>query len=226
MIKPRVGIVDYDMGNMFSVVRACEQVDLVPVLISDKNHFNAFDALILPGVGAFGVAMENLKRLDLIDAIKKFIAGGKPFMGICLGFQLLFTESEEFGAFNGLNIFKGQVVKFPANNDKGKVRKIPHVGWSQIFVSDTGNKRRNPFLNGISNGEFMYFVHSYYVLPVSNEIIASSTSYEGIKYCSSISENNLFACQFHPEKSTTQGIQIYKNFADIINNIKENEVLK
>lgn len=167
---------------------------------------------ILPGVGAFGDAMHNLEKLDLIGPIKEFIASGKPLMGICLGMQLLFSESEEFGINQGLNVIPGKVMKFPAKNQEGEIVKIPQIGWNQIY-EPTAEKWKNTPLQAIKNNEFMYFVHSYYAKPDRDESILSLTNYKGLEYCSSILHENVFATQFHPEKSAKEGMKIYSNWA-------------
>jgi len=211
----RIAIIDYQMGNLFSVAHACSYVGLDPIITHDKNIILKSDAIILPGVGAFSKAMENIKKFKLNQIIKLCIEENKPLLAICLGMQLLFTESYEFGKCRGLNIIKGKVIQF--NNDN---RKVPQIGWNTIYPpSNLLNKWNNSILNNIKKNEFMYFVHSFYVIPNFNEIILSSTNYEGIEYCSSIQYNNIYATQFHPEKSGPQGIKIYLNWA---NEIKQN----
>jgi len=210
----QVALIDYEMGNMFSVKRACEYAGLKPIITSDKSVIMNSDAAILPGVGAFGDAMKNLKKLDLISPIKEFIASGKPFMGICMGMQLLLSESEEFGNHRGLNIIEGSVVRFPSNNGKGQKIKVPQVGWNRIFqVSANVEDWSKSPLKNTRNGEFMYFVHSYYSVPSNNEVVLTNTTYEVTKFCSSILYNNVFAVQYHPEKSAAEGIKMYKNWA-------------
>jgi imidazole glycerol-phosphate synthase subunit HisH len=216
--KPLIAIIDYDMGNLFSVEHACRKVGLYPVITNDPQIIKTADAMILPGVGAFGRAMKNLmkNRLDLV--IMEFIETGKPFMGICLGFQLLFTDSEEFGEHKGLGIINGSVRKFPAQNTTGKKIKVPQIGWNQIIDNQEGKLWKTSVLHNIKDHEFMYFVHSYYPLTDDAQIILSITDYEEIKYCSSILSGNIFACQFHPEKSGIEGMKIYYNWAEIIKN--------
>ena len=163
----QVAIVDYEMGNLFSVKRVCECIGLNAVITADRSVIMGSDAMILPGVGAFSDAMNNLRKLDLVSSINEFIATGKPFMGICLGMQLLMTESEEFGNNKGLDIIKGSVVRFPTENSGNKRNKIPQVGWNQIFLPSFASENfwDNSPLQNIRNGEFMYFVHSYYPVP-------------------------------------------------------------
>lgn len=207
MQSKKTVIVDYGMGNMFSVLRACATAGLDAVLTADRKEVEAADAVILPGVGAFGPAMETLSRLDLVEPLKDFCASGKPFMGICLGFQLLMTESEEFGMNCGLDIIRGAVRKFPVPNSEGA--KVPQIGWNAIKKCRTWE---GTVLEGLADGEYMYFVHSFYVASDSAETACSSTSYAGVEYTSSISSGNVFACQFHPEKSAWNGLKIYGNF--------------
>lgn len=218
---PDVVIIDYGMGNLFSVKQACEHVHLTAKITSNKDDIFNSDAAILPGVGAFGDAMDALRNSNLIDPILDFIKTGKPFMGICLGMQLLFSESEEFGRHEGLGIIPGYVIRFPAVDDRGEVNKVPQVGWNRIQKKPTSGKDSfwdNTPLAGQKNGDFMYFVHSYYCKPEDEGIALSFTNYGGIKYCSSIFWKNVFACQFHPEKSASKGLDIYRSWASILKN--------
>jgi glutamine amidotransferase len=159
----------------------------------------------VPGVGAFKKAMENLENLNLIKPIVEFIEKGKPFLGICLGLQLLFAGSEEFGWQRGLSIFRGRVVRFRENS-----LKIPHMGWNTIRI-----KKPAPIFEGLADGAYFYFVHSYYPVPEDEEIVAATTRY-GLEFTSAIAFGNLFALQFHPEKSQTVGLQIIKNFGHLV----------
>lgn len=204
----QAAIIDYGMGNLFSVQRACEHAGINAVITSDKELISGASAAILPGVGAFGNAMENLSKLDLLGPIKDFAASGKPFMGICLGMQLLFEESEEFGAYKGLGIFRGKVARF-----SGK-EKVPEIGWNRISFPGCGSAE-GTFFSGINPGAYMYFVHSYYCCPADKELIVSETEYDGVKYCSSIAQGNVFAVQFHPEKSARDGLKVYENWANL-----------
>jgi glutamine amidotransferase len=212
----KVAIIDFNMGNIFSVHHACSSIGLKPIVTSDIKIILQADAAILPGVGAFGLAMQNIVELKLVEAIRTFIGTGKPFMGICLGFQLLFSESSEFGVFNGLDCIKGKVLRFP-NYHKGIVMKVPFVGWNKVHISN-GSKEiwQNTPLGGIQSGTYMYFVHSYYVKPEDANDILSVTEYEGFEYCSSIMHKNIFATQFHPEKSGIDGIKVYEKWATTI----------
>jgi glutamine amidotransferase len=216
----QVAIIDYEMGNLFSVNHACEHVGLDPVITSDKSVIMRSAGLILPGVGAFGDAMHNLRRLGLVGPIKDFIASGRAFMGICLGLQLLLSGSEEFGSHEGLDIIKGRVRKFPAARaDKGRI-KVPQVGWNKIYPAGDGSSYRwtgSPLCN-TGAGTFMYFIHSYYADPDDKDAVLSCTTYEETSYASSVLRENIFACQFHPEKSAKEGLQIYADWATQINN--------
>jgi|WetSurSiteA1Bulk_404760.scaffolds.fasta_scaffold103027_2 imidazole glycerol-phosphate synthase subunit HisH len=215
--QKKILIIDYKLGNLFSVNQALANIGLNVRITSDADEIESADALVLPGVGAFGDAMNNLNNLDLTYSIKKFVDSGKPFLGICLGLQLLFCESEEFGLTRGLALVKGRVKRFNNCNRDGETRKVPQIGWNQIYKIKN-NLWLNTPLNNIKEGEFMYFVHSFYVEP-EEPVSLSQTNYDGQTYVSSIQKNNLFACQFHPEKSAKQGLKIYNSWAEI-NNLK------
>jgi len=202
--SPYVAIIDYQMSNLYSVKHACDAIGLSAILTSKPSELMAARAAILPGVGAFGDAMEILKKLGLITPIKTFIGSGRQFMGVCLGMQLLFTESPEFGLHKGLEIIEGDVIKFA-----GEI-KVPQIGWNTIYRPQHTVWRGTP-LSGVRNHSYMYFVHSYYVKPKNRSVILSYTSYGGIAYCSTLEERNVFAVQFHPEKSGDEGIGMYKN---------------
>jgi len=214
---PQVVIVDYEAGNLFSVEHACRTVGLTPLVTSDPGVIGDAEALILPGVGAFGAAMAKLHRLGLVEPLRQFAASGKPFMGICLGMQLLFSRSDEFGCHDGLNLIEGNVVIFPADNSPENRVKVPQIGWNRIFYPPGADGRhlQSP-LSNIIHGEFMYFVHSHYARPVHTEDILTVTEYAGITYCSSVMKKNIFATQYHPEKSAKEGLKIYKNWANYI----------
>jgi len=215
---PEIAIIDYYAGNMFSVQQACRHAGMSPVLTSDKKAIAAADAVILPGVGAFGEAMNNLRRLDLVSPIADFIQSGRPFIGICLGLQLLFTKSEEFGTHRGLGIIDGYVTKFSPKDCSERKINVPQMGWNQIFLCDNdgGDGRKFQLLHGIPEGAYMYFVHSFYAVPSSQDICVTTTDYEGIRYCSAVRQGNVFATQFHPEKSACEGVKIYHNLARLI----------
>jgi glutamine amidotransferase len=210
----KVIIIDYHLGNLFSVKQACDKVGM-NAAISDKcDEITAADALVLPGVGAFNEAMNNLNNLGIKEIIKQKVALGTPLFGVCLGQQLLFTESEEFGATKGLDIISGVIKRFPEMHLGEKIR-VPHIAWNTIETAEQDWKS-SP-LNGLDESEYMYFVHSYYVVPSEKEVVLSCTDYDGIQFCSSVQKDNIFASQFHPEKSGEKGISVYKNWAEINN---------
>jgi imidazole glycerol-phosphate synthase subunit HisH len=211
----KVVIIDYQLGNLFSVKQACDTVGINAEISSNREDILNADALILPGVGAFIEAMNNLKKFSLDTAIQNKVNGGTPIFGICLGQQLLFTESEEFGAGKGLDLISGIIKRFPETFEERKV-KVPHIAWNTIFKLN--QEWDNTALKDLSNNDFMYFIHSYYIKPSDDACILTQTNYDGIEFCSSILKNNIFATQFHPEKSADKGISIYKNWA-LINNL-------
>lgn len=200
-----IAIVDYGMGNLRSVHKAFEKAGFPAMVTQDAEELRKAHGLVVPGVGAFKKAMENLKNLNLIKPIIEFIEKGKPFLGICLGLQLLFSGSEEFGWQQGLSIFRGRVIRFKEAN-----LKIPHIGWNAIRI-----KKKIPIFEGVADGAYFYFVHSYYPVPEDEAIVAATTRY-GLEFTSAISYGNLFALQFHPEKSQAVGLQIIKNFGHLV----------
>ena len=197
-----IAIIDYGMGNLRSVSKAFEAVGHQAVVTREPRAIANASHVVLPGVGAFGDCMANLERYELITPIQVAIQSGKPFLGICLGLQLLFTESEEFGTHKGLGLIPGRVKKFSLDPSL----KVPHMGWNEIQVV-----RPAPPLVGIAPGSYYYFVHSYYVEPVDSTIIATVTEY-GKPFVSAVWKDNVVACQFHPEKSQAVGLQLIKNF--------------
>ena len=211
----KVVIIDYQLGNLFSVKQACDTVGINAKISSNREDILSADALILPGVGAFIEAMKNLKKFGLDTAIQFRVNGGTPIFGICLGQQLLFTESEEFGAGKGLDLISGVIKRFPETIEERKV-KVPHIAWNTIFKFN--QEWDNTALKDLNNNNFMYFIHSYYVKPSDESCVLTKTDYDGVEFCSSIIKNNIFATQFHPEKSADKGISIYKNWA-LINNL-------
>lgn len=218
--RPRVAIVDYGVGNLFSVQSACEAVDLDASLETEPSAILAADAVIVPGVGAFGEAMAMLHRLRLVAPLREVAARGTPLVGICLGLQLFMTESREFGTHEGLGIFEGTVVRFPPPRLGNRPLKVPQVGWNRILAptgGPTSGAAVRPWtvwpLDGIPVGASMYFVHSYIVQPAESSIICTITTYGDVTFCSSVHRENIFACQFHPERSGPLGIMIYRNIA-------------
>jgi glutamine amidotransferase len=205
---PSVAIVDYQLGNLFSVRNACERVGLTAAITSDKAQILAADAVILPGVGAFGNAMDTLRRLDLASVLKDFAQSEKPLIGICLGVQLLMTESHEFGNHKGLGIVSGPVERLSVE------LKVPHIGWNRVRRSQSGKDPWNGSpLEGLADDEYMYFVHSYVVRPQDKNVVIATTRYGDDEFCSALKVGNVFACQFHPERSGRHGLSVYRNIA-------------
>ena len=196
---PQITIVDYGLGNLRSVEKAVEEVEGTPKISSDLQDLRIADGIILPGVGAFRDAQANLSRLT--TTLLEQIDSGKPILGICLGLQLLFTQRTEGGEFKGLDIIKGKVIRFPQGV------KVPHMGWNTLNI-----KRENlPLLEGISSNSYVYFVHSYYGVPQNESDIVAETEY-GVSFPSIVARKEVFATQFHPEKSGANGLQILRNF--------------
>ena len=202
-------IIDYGMGNLSSITLACRQVGLDPQVSSAVNEISSADILILPGVGAFGDAMDRLNKTGLVQTIRDYVVKGKIFVGVCLGMQLLLTDSSEFGFNSGLNIIEGHVTRF---SDDIKC-KIPHVGWSRINYSKTSKSR--PLLKEEIDGKYMYFAHSYYAKVKSAENILTTSFYGDFEFVSAIYEGNTFGFQFHPEISAMQGISIFRQIKKI-----------
>lgn len=209
--KPTVVVVDYGMGNLHSAQKGLEKVGVHAVVSGDPGVVAVADGIVLPGVGAFRDCMANLSQTRLVDSIYDAIATGRPFLGICLGMQLLMTVSEEFGIHNGMDIVRGRVVRFPHE----RTLKVPHMGWNRVHLT-----REIPLFDGIPDGSFFYFVHSYYVVPEQDEAVAGITDY-GVKFCSVIAQDNVFATQFHPEKSQPWGLKILENFGRVVAGWKE-----
>ncbi|MCX8044215.1 MAG: imidazole glycerol phosphate synthase subunit HisH [Desulfobacterota bacterium] len=205
-----IAIIDYGMGNLRSVQKAFEQIGCAAAIITTPQQVRDAPALVLPGVGAFGTCYRNLDRQGLIEPLCAALRRGTPFLGICLGMQILFTQSEEFGSTPGLDIITGTVKRFQFHHNPGTAGriKIPHMGWNTVHLI-----KQHPCLNGIADGAWFYFVHSFYVSPEDATVVATTTEYGGCVFVSSIAKDNIFACQFHPEKSQTVGLALLKNFA-------------
>lgn len=206
---PRAAIVDYCAGNLFSVVQACRHAGLSPCVTADAADLHSADAVILPGVGAFGEAMASLARLDLIGPLVDYAASGRPLAGICLGMQLLMSESEEFGRHYGLNILEGSVERLPAT----KETRIPNVGWRKIEPPRGETAWPHAALEETPLGAYMYFVHSYRVRPAKPSVALSETRFGQERFCSSVAQGNVWGFQFHPEKSGPLGLRIYRQIA-------------
>ncbi len=203
-----IAIIDYGMGNLRSVQKGFERAGFEALVTRDPGQIQSAGGVVLPGVGAFNACMENLAKFGLIEPIRDVVLSQKPFLGICLGFQLLFSESEEFGRQKGLDLFPGKVVGFRARENL----KVPHMGWNRLE-----KKHESPFLEGISSGDYVYFVHSYHVVPDNRSIVTTTTDYDD-PFVSSIATDRLFACQFHPEKSQELGLRILANFGRFVAN--------
>lgn len=204
-----IAVIDYGVGNLRSVAKAFEYIGQTVMVTADPEKVLEADKVVLPGVGAFGKSMEQLERSGMVPVVKAVIASGRPFLGICLGLQMLFEEScEIFGGretgYPGLGILPGKVLRFEAAD-----LKVPQIGWNQIRKTQD-----NPLWQGVPDGSYVYFVHSYYVKPEDSKVVACTTGY-GIEYCSGINTGNLFAVQFHPEKSSAVGLQMLKNFGTL-----------
>ena len=200
-----IAIVDYEMGNLRSVQKAFERVGHAATITSDPAVLADASRIVLPGVGAFRDAIAALRQRKLVEPIREAIERGKPFLGICLGLQMLFDKSYEDGEYEGLGIIPGEVVRFKVPAEY----KVPHMGWNQIQF-----RRRPPIFDGVEDGAHFYFVHSYYVVPRDGDVIATETEYAR-PFCSSIWRDHLFAVQFHPEKSQAAGLRVLKNFAEL-----------
>ena len=196
------------MGNLRSVEKGFAKVGVHAVVTADPQAVSHAQAVVLPGVGAFGQAMENLRTSKLLDPVEDAINADKPFLGICLGLELLFTESEEFGPVAGMGVIPGKVVRFAVQPDL----KIPHMGWSAVEITQPA-----PVFDGVPNGSMFYFVHSYYVAPEQAEAVAGVTTH-GMRFAAAVWKENLFACQFHPEKSGAVGLRMLKNFGHLAGN--------
>ena len=200
-----IAVIDYDAGNIMSVCKALDFLGEQYVFTRDKETILNADRVILPGVGAFGDAMNNLNNYGLTEVIREFVSKGKPFLGICLGMQLLFERSEESKGVTGLSLLKGECLKIPA--DAGL--KVPQIGWNSLSFP-----KRGKLFEGIPENSFVYFVHSYYVKAGDHSDVAAECEY-GVNVHAAVEKNNIFGCQFHPEKSSEVGLNILKNFATL-----------
>jgi len=211
MKSNKISIVDYGMGNIYSVFQACKTLGYDPILIKTPEEIKDSNALILPGVGAFKQAMEILNSTGMSDAIIDHVSKERPLMGICLGFQLMFTSSEEFGFQKGLNLLDGNIKKFPKFNKKQELIRIPYIGWNKVKCQREDDWVNTPFRDFKSEQDYVYLVHSYYLDAMNQECIGTS-NYLDVEYCSSVLKDNVFGVQFHPEKSGKAGLNIIKNF--------------
>lgn len=200
-----IGIIDYDAGNIKSVEKAFLHLGEEVLVSRNPEILLKADKVVLPGVGSFGQAMENLNRYGLVQVIQKIAGSGTPFLGICLGLQLLFEKSEESPGVKGLGILKGEILKIPSSPGL----KIPHMGWNSLKLQNNGR-----LFQGIPEDTYVYFVHSYYLKAEEEEIVKAVTDYSTCIHAS-VEKNNVFACQFHPEKSSNYGLKILENFAAV-----------
>jgi len=205
-----IAIIDYGMGNLRSVQKGFEKVGLEAVVTADPGVVLEAERIVLPGVGAFRDCMRNLEEGGFVEPILRVIREGRPFLGICVGMQLLLTDSVEFGLYQGLNVIPGHVLRFPDGMvEGGEKLKVPHMGWNQLSIS-----RSAPIFNGIEEGTNVYFVHSYYEMPDDESVVAATSSY-GVEFCAALWKDNIVATQFHPEKSQDAGLRILKNFGEM-----------
>ena len=200
-----IAVIDYDAGNLKSVEKALIFLGETPVITRDREELLAADKVILPGVGAFGDAMDRLHQYGLVDVIKEIVKHGIPFLGICLGLQLMFESSEESPGVEGLGLLPGKILKIPETPGM----KVPHMGWNSLKIDP--NSR---LFKGIPDGSYVYFVHSYYLKAGSEDIVAATTEY-GTHIHAAVEKGNLYACQFHPEKSSQTGLKILENFISL-----------
>ena len=202
---PSIAVVDYGMGNLRSVQKGLERVGCQALITSDPGVIAEAEGIVLPGVGAFRDCMANLIQARLVDPVQAAIREGRPFLGICLGMQLLLSVSEEFGTHKGLDIIPGKVLRFPHHPGL----KVPHMGWNRVHFAGS-----HPLFEGIPDGAYFYFVHSFYADPDEEAVVAGWTDY-GTRFCSALHRDNIFACQFHPEKSQRWGLKILENFGKV-----------
>lgn len=200
-----IAIIDYDAGNIKSVEKAMQALSKEAIITRDKDKILSADHVILPGVGAFGDAMNKLNQYELVPVIEEVCKKGIPFLGICLGLQLMFESSEEAPGVKGLSLLEGQIVKIP----EGEYRKIPHMGWNDLTLMNNGR-----LFNGIEDNPYVYFVHSYYLKAKDEKIVKAVTEYNTCIHAA-VEKDNIFACQFHPEKSSDIGLKMLSNFVNI-----------
>lgn len=201
----KIAIIDYDAGNLKSVEKALVSLGETPVITRNKETILGAEKVILPGVGSFGDAMGKLHQYDLVDVIHRVVNKGTPFLGICLGLQLLFARSDETPGVEGLGILPGEILRIP----DAPGLKIPHIGWNSLEI-----KKAASLFQGIENGAYVYFVHSYYLKAADEGIVTATTEYSMCIHAS-VEKDNIFACQFHPEKSSDVGLRLLKNFAEL-----------
>ena len=214
IVKPYIAIIDYGVRNLFSIERACRFVGMECNITSRAELILNADAVILPGVGAFGTAMEKLSRLGLVSVVQEIANSEKIIVGICLGMQLLMTKSCEFGESQGLDLIRGEVLPLESSMEKCRDVKIPHTMWNTVDTVSRSRLNEQSLLGSLPEKAYMYFTHSFYVKPIDNQIVSALTTYGENTFCSAIAEGNIFGFQFHPERSGVLGLQIYKNIRD------------
>ncbi len=206
-----ITIIDYEMGNLRSVEKAFEKLGFDARVSNNPDDLLTTDKIVLPGVGAFKDCIDNLRGGGFVEPLLQHVEAGKPLLGICVGMQMLFDESEEFGHHQGLGLIPGKVVRFPAGmKEGGEYLKVPHMGWNNISL-----KKSSPIFAGIKDGSFVYFVHSYYCAAEDANDVAASCRYGDVEFCASVWRDNIMATQFHPEKSQDIGLSIFKNFGTL-----------
>ncbi|HBB52566.1 MAG TPA: imidazole glycerol phosphate synthase subunit HisH [Legionellales bacterium] len=216
MNKPLISIVDYGLGNIFSVSRAFEHFGCQVNLVSHPDEINNVNALVLPGVGAFANGIEGLQKRNLVSAIKDFAYQGKPLLGICLGMQLLFTRSFEFGEHQGLNLIPGDIIPIDAIDANGKALKVPHIGWNRLIKPSLETVWENTILQNTQANESVYFVHSFSAVPANDVNRLADCRYGDFNISAAVSHQNIYGCQFHPEKSGQVGLNIIKGFLTVV----------
>lgn len=215
-MSPHVVVINYGMGNLLSVQRGFEARGAKVEISSDPEVIANADRLILPGVGAFASGMNELRSRGLINPLLKFVATGRPLLGICLGMQMLMAESDEFGLHTGLNLIPGRVIKIPDGDGNGiRLRKIPHIGWSAINVPANGGHWRGSLLENTKEGEYFYFVHSFMVVPQDHHDLLAECDYCGVNIAAVVAHQNILGCQFHPEKSGEAGLRLLDRFLEL-----------
>lgn len=199
------------MGNVFSVARAFEHCGAETLLTDKPNEILSASHLVLPGVGAFADGMKELNKRSLPAVIKEFVSSNKPFIGICLGMQMLFDNTEEFGIHEGLGIIQGSVIAIPSKKIDGNLRKVPHIGWNKVVV-DSNFQGKEPIFNSLDDSFYSYFVHSFTAIPSNPKNLLANCDYQGFSVTAAVKQNNVYGCQFHPEKSGETGLSIIRNF--------------
>jgi glutamine amidotransferase len=214
-------IVDFGLGNLFSVRQACEHVGMTASITPDAEQVANADLVILPGVGAYKDAMDTLRNLGLVSVLRDYAESGRPLIGICLGMQLMMSVSHEFGTHEGLDLIQGEVLRFqPHDLPNDRRLKVPQVGWNTITPAQEDTSWPGTYLEGLEPDTHMYFVHSYYVVPQDESVTLSKTTYGNTEFCSSLQRGNVFACQFHPERSGREGLRMYANFARLAESVR------